>query len=106
MSTEKQQADIIRKLEDFDTKSGNIVERALFNNRVIVVILCLLATLFLGLQARDITMSAAFQKMIPTNHPFIINYLENRSELAGSENSLRIAVRSEERRVGKECRSG
>jgi len=92
MSTEKQQADIIRKLEDFDTKSGNIVERALFNNRVIVVILCLLATLFLGLQARDITMSAAFQKMIPTNHPFIINYLENRSELAGSENSLRIAV--------------
>ncbi|MAO12133.1 MULTISPECIES: efflux RND transporter permease subunit [Marinobacter] len=92
MSANKQQVDNIRSLEDFDTRSGSVVERALFNNRAIVVILCLLATAFLGLQARDITMSAAFQKMIPTNHPFIINYQEHRSELAGSENSIRIAV--------------
>lgn len=92
MSANKQQVDNIRSLEDFDTRSGSVVERALFNNRAIVVILCLLATAFLGLQARDITMSAAFQKMIPANHPFIINYQEHRSELAGSENSIRIAV--------------
>jgi len=84
MSANKQQVDNIRSLEDFDARSGSVVERALFNNRAIVVILCLLATAFLGMQARDITMSAAFQKMIPTNHPFILNYQEHRNELAGS----------------------
>ncbi|WP_273166005.1 MMPL family transporter [Marinobacter sp.] len=94
MSVNKHCTDIIRRLEDFDARSGTLVERLLFNNRLIVVILCLLVTLFLSFQARDLTMSAAFQKMIPTNHPFIVNYLENRSELAGIENSLRIAVES------------
>ncbi|SFM45193.1 efflux RND transporter permease subunit [Marinobacter pelagius] len=96
MSVDKPNPDIIRRLEDFDTRSGNVVERMLFNNRMVVVLLCLVITLFLSFQARNLTMDAAFQKMIPTNHPFIVNYLENRSELAGIENSLRIAVEARE----------
>lgn len=92
MSADKHTTDTIRRLEDFDIRSGNVVERSLFNNRMIVVLLCLAITLFLSFQARHLTMSAAFEKMIPTNHPFIVNYFENRSELAGIENSLRIAV--------------
>lgn len=96
MPADKASTDIIRRLEDFDTRSGNVVERLLFNNRMLVVLMCLAITVFLAFQARDLTMNAAFQKMIPTNHPFIVNYLENRSELAGSENSLRIAVEAPE----------
>jgi len=96
MPADKASTDIIRRLEDFDTRSGNVVERLLFNNRMLVVLMCLAITVFLAVQARDLTMNAAFQKMIPTNHPFIVNYLENRSELAGSENSLRIAVEAPE----------
>jgi predicted RND superfamily exporter protein len=96
MSVHNNNPDIIRRLEDFDTRSGNVVERLLFNNRMVVVLLCLVITLFLSFQARDLTMNAAFQKMIPTNHPFIVNYLQNRSELAGIENSLRIAVEARE----------
>lgn len=91
-NADKQTNENIRRLEDFDTRSGSMVERLLFNNRPVVVLLCLVITLFLSFQARDLSMNAAFQKMIPTNHPFIVNYLENRSELAGIENSLRIAV--------------
>ena len=92
MNTRKDKVDSSTSLEGFDRHSGSLVERLVFNNRLLVVFLCLLVTVFLGLQARDVTMSAAFQKMIPANHPFILNYLENRSELAGTENSLRIAV--------------
>lgn len=88
--------DAIYRLEDFDSRSGSLIERSLFNNRLIVVALCLMITLFLGWRAQDLSMSAAFEKMIPTNHPFIVNYLENQSELAGIENSLRIAVEAKD----------
>ena len=37
--------------EPFDPRSGSIVERALFNHRVLVIVLCLLATVVLGWQA-------------------------------------------------------
>lgn len=30
--------------------------------------------------------------MIPTGHPYIVNYLENQKELSGLGNALRIAV--------------
>src|SRR3546814_2126925 len=54
-----------------------------------------------------------FEKMIPQSHTYIKNYLENRDQLGGMGNALRVVVenqagdiydaRSEERRVGKEC---
>uniref|UniRef100_UPI002CF46B52 efflux RND transporter permease subunit n=1 Tax=Zoogloea sp. TaxID=49181 RepID=UPI002CF46B52 len=40
--------------------------------------------------------NAAFEKMIPTKHPYIVNFLENRGQLAGMGNSLRIAVEAKE----------
>ena len=79
-------------LEDFDSSSGSLIERIFFNNRLIIVLICLLATLVLGYQATGLTLNAAFEKMIPTRHPYIANFLENRSQLAGAGNNLRIAV--------------
>lgn len=81
---------------DFDARSGSLAERVFFNNRLMVVLLCLAATLWLGAQSRHLTMNAAFEKMIPTSHPYIVNFLENRAELAGMGNSLRIAVETTE----------
>lgn len=75
-------------LEDFDTNSGSLIERIFFNNRLIIVLICLLATLVLGYQATGLTLNAAFEKMIPTRHPYIANFLENRSQLAGAGLSL------------------
>ncbi|MDZ3992466.1 efflux RND transporter permease subunit [Pseudomonas sp. Teo4] len=80
------------RLDDFDSTSGSLLERALFNHRALVLLLCLAATLLLGWQASRLTLNASFEKMIPRDHPFVHNYLEHRQELAGLGNAVRIAV--------------
>jgi predicted RND superfamily exporter protein len=42
---------------EFDPNSGSIVERALFNHRVLVVALCLLLTAILGWQATKLRLN-------------------------------------------------
>lgn len=79
-------------LDDFDSTSGSVLERALFNHRALVVLLCLVATVLLAWQATRVTLNASFEKMIPREHPYIVNYLEHRQELAGLGNAVRIAV--------------
>ncbi|GGO76456.1 RND transporter [Marinobacterium nitratireducens] len=81
-----------RSLAEFDRKSGNRLERLLFNHRPAVLLLCLLATILLGVQATKVELKASFEKMIPTQHPYIFNYLEHQQELSGLGNALRIAV--------------
>lgn len=80
------------RLDDFDRASGSVLERALFNHRALVMLLCLAATLLLAWQATHVTLNASFEKMIPREHPYIVNYLEHRQELAGLGNAVRIAV--------------
>lgn len=87
---------VIGDLKDFDRKSGILAERLLFNNRLIIICLCLFTTLVLGYQALGLSFNAAFEKMIPTSHPYIANFLENRKQLSGMGNTLRIAVEARE----------
>ena len=87
---------VISDLKDFDHNSGTLTERLLFNNRRIIVFLCMVTTLILGYQSLGLTLNAAFEKMIPTSHPYIANFLENRKELSGMGNTLRIAVEAKE----------
>ncbi|MNF30583.1 MMPL family protein [compost metagenome] len=79
-------------IEVFDPNSGSWLEQVLFKHRLMVILFCLLTSLVLGLQTSKLSLNAGFEKMIPTQHPFIRAYLENRTELAGLGNSLRIAV--------------
>jgi hypothetical protein len=44
----------------FDTRSGSLVERALFNHRAIVVVLCEKGPLLLGWQATRLQLNATF----------------------------------------------
>ncbi|MDP9654492.1 UNVERIFIED_ORG: putative RND superfamily exporter protein [Pseudomonas putida] len=76
----------------FDPSSGTLVERALFNHRHWVLLLCLLMTVLLGWQSTRLGLNASFEKMIPTGHPYIANYLANQKELSGLGNTVRIAV--------------
>ncbi|MEG0223118.1 MAG: MMPL family transporter [Comamonas sp.] len=76
----------------FDTRSGSVVERLLFNHRLLVVVLCALVTLVLGWQATRLQLQASFEKTIPTGHPYIANYLAHQTELSGLGNAVRIAV--------------
>lgn len=79
-------------MEKFDRASGSMLERALFNHRGWVVLICFAITVFLGWQASHLTLNASFDKMIPKDHSFIVNYKKHRDELAGLGNAVRIAV--------------
>lgn len=88
----KDQHPVISRIEDFDAQSGSLPERLLFNNRFWVAAFCLVTSLFLGWQSFDLKLNASFEKMIPTSHPYVVNYLANKSDLNGQGNALRIAV--------------
>ncbi len=73
-----------------------LAERLLFENRVVVIVLFALATLFFGFHASKLRPDASFEKMIPTSHPYIQNYLKNRDDLKSLGNSIRIIVQTTE----------
>ncbi|MDH3820455.1 MAG: hypothetical protein OEU59_04980, partial [Gammaproteobacteria bacterium] len=73
-----------------------LAERILFENRVAVIMVFVLMTLLLGWQALQIEPDASFEKMIPTSHPYIQNYLDNKADLASLSNSVRIIVATSE----------
>jgi predicted RND superfamily exporter protein len=79
-------------LAGFDTRSGSLVERALFNHRLVVVMLCALVTVLLGWQATRLQLTASFEKTIPTRHPYIANFLAWQNQLTGLGNAVRVAV--------------
>ncbi|WP_422420364.1 efflux RND transporter permease subunit [Pseudomonas sp. GZD-222] len=84
---------VIRTLGEFDTRSGNWLERLVFNHRLPFMLLMLLATLVLGFMAvTRLELRPSFEKMIPQSHPYIQNYLDNRQSLRGLGNSLRVVV--------------
>jgi predicted RND superfamily exporter protein len=90
------QPPVIKDLALFDRRSGSKVERALFNHRVVVILLCLAVSVLLGWQALSLRLGASFEKMIPTNHPYVANYLAYKGELTGLGNAVRIAVEAKQ----------
>ncbi|MDR2239759.1 MAG: MMPL family transporter [Zoogloeaceae bacterium] len=84
---------VVADYNHFDASSGNRLERAIFNNRVVVVLFCLCATLALAwLVATRIDINANFEKMLPQAHPYIKNYLAHKNDLRGLGNAIRIVV--------------
>jgi predicted RND superfamily exporter protein len=78
--------------QPFDPRSGSLIERALFNHRLVVIVLCALVTALLGWQATRLVLNASFEKTIPASHPYIQNFLQQQNELTGLGNAVRIAV--------------
>jgi predicted RND superfamily exporter protein len=83
---------VIRDPKDFDPKTGTLAEQIVFNNRLLIVILCIIATVVFGYFASTLKLNANFEKTIPTTHPYIHNYLEHKVDLAGLGNTVRLAV--------------
>ena len=73
-------------------ESEPLLERLLFGHRPLVIVIFSLLTLFMLWQAASVRPDASFEKMIPTGHPFISNFLEDREDLKGLGNLIRIAV--------------
>ena len=78
--------------KDFDQNSGTLLERIVFNNRRLILIICAAISVFLGYEALNLKTNAAFDRMIPQAHPYIRNYFENKASLAGLGNALNIVV--------------
>ena len=83
---------VVRDLKDFDRKSGNRLERLIFNNRVAVMLACLVVTIVLGYMAVQVSLNASYEKMLPVGHPYIQNYAANKDQLRGLGNTLRIVL--------------
>jgi len=92
IDTSLQKQPVIPRLEDFDKSSGNLLERALFNHRLLVIIICAIVTLFLGYEATKLKVNAGFDKMLPYKSPYIINYMKYRDQLKGLGNAVKIIV--------------
>ena len=82
----------VTSLADFDRQSGSVVERLLFNNRPVILLLCLFATLFFGYSALGVKVSASYDKMLPTHQQFIVNYFKHYRDLQGQGNAISIDV--------------
>lgn len=70
----------------------DVTERLLFNHRLTVILLFLLASITLGIGALSLRPDASFTRMIPTDHPFVTNYLKFEDVLRPQSNVLRIVV--------------
>lgn len=76
----------------FNVGDSSFLERLLFENRGIILLLCLLVTVFLGYQARNLGLNASYKSVIPHDHPYIQNYLAHEKDLKGLGNTLRVVV--------------
>jgi predicted RND superfamily exporter protein len=100
MNTSTEQLDrmpVVRSIDDFDARSGNLLERLVFNHRFVMVMACVVVTVLLGwLAVTRLSFNASFEKMIPSHHPYIRNYLDNAGELRGLGNSVRVVVENQD----------
>jgi predicted RND superfamily exporter protein len=76
----------------FDRNSGSWLERFIFNHRALMLLVCAVMSVFLGWHAVQLPVNASFEKMIPSSHPYIKHYFDNRESLRGMGNSIRISL--------------
>ena len=73
---------------------AKIYERLIFNFRPFLLVLFVLATAFLSYKATQIKADTSFLKMIPGEHPFIQNMVDNLDNLGAAGTPIQIAVES------------
>tara|TARA_R110000850_G_scaffold52732_4_gene127138 strand:+ start:27797 stop:30307 length:2511 start_codon:yes stop_codon:yes gene_type:complete len=83
---------VVRDIKDFDKSSGGLFERLIFSQRILVLVVCFLVTVVLGFYATKLDVNASFERMIPVNNTYIKNYLDNKNELPGLGNNIRVVV--------------
>ncbi len=87
------QMPVLRDWQQFDPRSGNLLERLVFNHRPAMIVLCALLTVVLAVVAfTRLSLNASFDKMLPQDHPYIQNYLQNKDAVRGLGNALRVVV--------------
>jgi len=83
---------VVRDPKAFDPRSGNAIERLIFNHRLLILLLTLAVSLLLGWQGSRLVVNGSFDRLIPKNHPYIKNYFEHKDDLRPIGNAVRIVV--------------
>ena len=66
----------------------NNIEKLVFKNRMAVIVVFLLTTLFLIYQASLLKLDAGFTKNIPLNHDYMQTYMKHKENFGGANNIL------------------
>jgi hypothetical protein len=69
------------------------LEKVIFGNRRLVIVLFLAITVFMGYQASHLRIDAGFAKLLPLKHEYMKTYLKYRDEFGGA-NRVLIALRA------------
>ncbi len=83
---------LVKTRLEFDSSSGSILERAIFNHRRIIISFCLVLTVVLAFFATKISLNASFEKTIPIHQSYIQNFLRYQDQLKGVGNAIDIVV--------------
>jgi predicted RND superfamily exporter protein len=69
-----------------------VLERFIFSNRLLLLGLFFLGTLFFAYQTAGLRPDASFEKMIPMDHPFIKSFMKHRGDLGAAGTTIQVAV--------------
>lgn len=69
-----------------------LLERLIFSNRALVVLVLMAFTALFGFGLTKITLDASIEKYIPLNHEYIQNYLVHKDEMKSGVANVKIAV--------------
>ncbi|RJF92352.1 efflux RND transporter permease subunit [Noviherbaspirillum saxi] len=83
---------VIARVEDFDVRSGTLLERLIFNHRRMLIGVLMLLTLVFSFGVFKLHITASFENMMPRSSEFIRNYMDNAGALRGLGNSVRVVV--------------
>ncbi len=69
----------------------NFIELLIFRNRLFVILLFIVATVFLAIQSSQLKLDAGFAKNIPLEHQYMKNYMRHAKAFGGA-NSVLVSV--------------
>ncbi len=85
------------KLDSYQFGSeAKIYERLIFNFRPVILLFFVLITGFLGYQTTKTSVDTNFLNMIPTQHAFIKNMVENLDDIGATGTTIQIAIENTE----------
>ncbi len=80
------------------SESEPLLERLIFNNRSLVIIVLMALTALFGYGLSKVTLDASIEKYIPLNHEYIQNYLVHKDEMKSGVANVKIAVETTDKR--------
>lgn len=83
---------VVRNLAGFDMNSGNALERLVFGNRLAILVIGVVISVFLAIQALGIRVNASYESMLPQSHSYMQNYMTHRADLGSLGNTIRVVV--------------